>query len=214
MQELSAETEQFLADLQTYAGRQLHFPREVGYLLDLTRTRHLEQVFRDAIFHAKFAVKSKEVMTRIGTDGEGFDKLAAEFQSSIEKTSALLRTVVKEAPEEVKKRFVADFFSLDQRNLTNFVLLLEDLAWIKNWQVDGKPLPIEESIPSSGEHRKNDGGRGVAGRVRKSSILAVVLMVVLLVADPPVSVLGWGAAILVCVLLLFIVIESRTLSRN
>jgi hypothetical protein len=208
MQELNAETKQFLADLQAYAGRHLNFPLEVGHLLDLARKRHLEQVFRDIIFHAKFAVKSKEIMSRIGADGEGFDKLSTEFQNSIEKTSALLKTIVKESPEEIKQRFVNDFFSLDHTSFANFTGLLEDLSWVKNWEVDGKPMPLENTL--SDEHTGDDVPGAESGRVRKSSILGLTLMTLLLIIDPPVSYLGWSVAIVVDLLLLYIVVASRT----
>ena len=212
MQELRTETTQFLADLQSSAGRQLHYPREVGQLVDLAHERHLEQVFRDAIFQAKFAVKSKEIMARIGTGGEGFDKLSAEFRNSVEKASALLRTIVKESPDELKQHFVGDFFGLDQGSFANFVRLLEDLGWVKNWEVDGKPFPFDAGRAE--ETVRNNAGGDSFARIRMSSVLGLILMIVLLMADPPVSFLGWAAAILVCFLLFFIAVASGTKSKT
>ncbi|MEK6565960.1 MAG: hypothetical protein AABZ41_04560, partial [Bacteroidota bacterium] len=102
-------------------------------------------LFNDAIFHAKFVVKSQDVMKRIGPTGEGYDKLSTEFSASVEKASALLKTLVKEAPDEVKQQFVRMFFSMDQDSLSRLMRLFADLSWVKNWQVDGRPLPYSDS---------------------------------------------------------------------
>jgi hypothetical protein len=208
VENLHTDTRQFLDELGAFVGRPLSFPLEVGLLLDLARKHRLDQTFRDAIFHAKFAVKTKDIMGRIGTDGEGFDKLSTEFQNSVEKTSALLKTIVKESPEEIKHRFANDFFSLDQTSFANFTRLLEDLSWVKNWDVDGKAMPLENT--SSGERTGRDVSGRESGRVRKSAILGLILMIILLIIDPPVSYLGWSAAIIVDVLLLYIALAART----
>lgn len=138
---LRPETIRFLEDLEHFAGRKLMLREQVGQLLDLARGQGKMQVFEDLVFHAKFLSKSFDLMKRIGRDGDGYDKLAAEFQSGLEKTNALTKTLVKESPDQVKSRFIEDFFRLDQEGLSAFMNLLRDLSWVKNWMVDEKPLP-------------------------------------------------------------------------
>lgn len=139
--EIRNETRQFLHDLERHAGKKLFFPEEIGNLVDLARTPGKLELLEDAIFHAKFITKSYGVMKRIGADGEGYGKMAGEFQASMEKVSTLLRTLVKESPDDVKGKFVRIFFSLDQESMSRLVNLLHDLTIVKNWRVDGKPLP-------------------------------------------------------------------------
>ncbi len=210
--QIQSGTLKFVEQLQEYSGRRLNFPEEIGKLVELATIQHHDELFRDAIFHAKFAVKSKEIMGRIGRDGEGFDKLSTEFQNSIEKTSALLKTIVKESPAEIKQHFVKDFFSLDQASFASFMKLLEDLSWVKNWEVDGKPLPLNDSHAENST--RHDHTREEFSRVRKSSILGMVLMLLLLIIDPPVAFLSWGIAVVVVMLFLYIAIASRILGKN
>ncbi len=207
-----SDIKQFLDDLSAFASRRLKFPGDLTALLECAQERHLEQVFLDAAFHAKFAVKTKEIMVRIGQNGEGYDKLLTEFQQSIEKTSALLKTLVKEAPAKVKEHFVSEFFALDQKSFANFNGLLEDLSWVKNWEVDGKPLPFNQG-PAL---RKASGDQSKAelSQLKKSSILALALAILLLVIDPPVSYLGWGIGIVVILLLLYITLALRIVQKN
>jgi hypothetical protein len=151
-------------------------------------------------------------MSRIGMDGEGFNKLSAEFQSSIEKTSALLKTIVKESPDDIKQHFVSNYFSLDQAAFANFTRLLEDLGWVKNWQIDGKPMPLDNT--QSGDSSGDDVSAEQSGRVRKSSVLGLILMIILLIVNPPVSYLGWSIAIAVDLLLLYSAVASRTTKKT
>ena len=135
------ETERFLAALELSANRKFRFRSEIGILLDEARRAQKMQVFEDIAFFAKFLSKSYDLMKRIGPDGEGYDKVAGEFRSSIEKSTTLMKTLVKEAPDEIKQQFSGKFFHLDQDSLSALMSFMKELAWVKNWTVDGKELP-------------------------------------------------------------------------
>jgi hypothetical protein len=101
--------------------------------------------FNDAIFLAKFITKTMGVMKRIGVDGEGYDKLSAEFQLNIQKVSALLKEILEVAPEQARRNMAPFFLSLTQESLEHLMILLSDLAIVKNWVLDGKQLPGESA---------------------------------------------------------------------
>ncbi len=221
--DLKSNTRQFIEDLQKYSSRRLVFPQQVGYFIDQATLQGLEQLFRDVIFQAKFAVKTKEIMSRIGRDAEGFDKLSTEFQNSIEKTSTLLKTIVKESPDEIKQLFVKDFFGLDQASFARFLSLLEDLSWVKNYEVDGQPLPLsrnplkrspDDRHEQSSEENMAEQSVGDISRIRNGSAFGLVLMVLLFFVDPPVTFLGWGLAIVVVLLLFYIAIVSHAFTKK
>lgn len=137
----SPETAKFVKELEAYSNRKLIYRDEVSQLLELARSTNRIQVFEDAVFLSKFITKALEVMKRIGPQGEGYDKMAGEFRESVEKANALIKTLVKDSSDEVKNHFSRKFFGMDQVGLTEFLGFLRDLAWVKNWMVDGKPLP-------------------------------------------------------------------------
>ena len=213
-----SETEKFMGDLQAFAHRRLNFPGEVAQILEETAKNSLDQVFADAIFHAKFATKTREILGRIGPQGEGFDKLSTEFTNSVEKTTSLLKTIIKESPQEIKNHFVDDFFGMEQASFGNLLKLLEDLSWVKNWQVDGHPLPfpgnammkstVARPVVGSDRHKSLDPG-GDFARIRNGAALGFVLMIVMAVVDAPVTLLGWALALLVALLLVGITIVSH-----
>lgn len=143
--QLRSETESFLHELEVFSNRKLLFRTEVGTLVDLAAQSKRTELLDDVIFYAKFLTKTFDIIKRIGKDGEGYDKLASEFQTTLEKASTLLKTIVKDASEEEKRHFVDLFFGMDQESLSLLLDLMRDLSWVKNWQVDGKPIPYGSS---------------------------------------------------------------------
>jgi hypothetical protein len=135
------ETGQFLKELEAYAKITLRFKEEIGLLLDQSRESGKMQVFEDVVFFSKFVSKSHELIKRIGPGGEGYDKLSAEFQSGIEKTTSLLKTIVKEMPEDMKIRFMGRFFGMDPDSFASLMALVRELSWVKNWMLDRRKVP-------------------------------------------------------------------------
>lgn len=213
--DLKSDTHRFIEELQDHFSRKLAYPREVGFLMEQALVRNMEDVFRDAIFQAKFVTKTREVMNRIGREGDGFDKLSSEFQSSIEKSSALLKTIVKESSEEIKQPFIKEFFGLDQESFGNFLKLLEDLSWVKNFELDGKTLPLGGSATEGvRQHSHNPSSREDLIRIRNGAVLSIVMMILLFFVDAPVTFLGWGLAIVVALMLLYIAVTSHRIVRK
>jgi hypothetical protein len=138
---LRAETVSFLHELERFSDRTLSFRDEIGLLIEVADQKGKMGAFNDAIFLAKFITKSIGVMKRIGVDGEGYDKLSAELQSNTQKVSALLKEILEVAPEEARRSMAPFFLSLTHESLEHLVLLLSDLAIVKNWVLDGKQLP-------------------------------------------------------------------------
>jgi len=135
------ETSEFIENLERHANRKLNYPQEVAQLVDFARQANTIGLFEDAIFHAKFITKSYGVMKRIGVDGEGYDKLSAEFQASLQKIATVLKELLQHAPAEIGAQYETAFFSVNQESLSRLMSLINDLALVKNWRVDGKPLP-------------------------------------------------------------------------
>lgn len=137
---IRAETVKLIESVELHAGRKMKYAAEVGELLDCAHLGGRLPAFEDLIFQAKFAIKTLGVMKRIGSDGEGYEKLATEFGSSLEKVSTLLKELVNAYPQEDGQKFHATFLAFDQESLSKLLDLLGDLALVKNWSVDGHSL--------------------------------------------------------------------------
>lgn len=130
-------SEIILSDIRTLAAGRLHFPEEVAVLVRACAGVECWQDVLTLSFHAKFIVRASEVMKRIGTQGEGYDKLSAEFSGQMETARALLHGILEHVPE-IKVSFEERFFALTPVSFQNFVKFMQDISWIKNREIDNR----------------------------------------------------------------------------
>jgi hypothetical protein len=138
---LRPQTLDFIRELERSSNRKLFFPNDVGHLLEATRQHQKMEAFEEAIFFAKFVTKSAGVMKRIGPDGDGYDKLSLEVQTGIQKASSLLKSISESCPDNVGQQQSTMFFAMSHEALERLMKLFADLALVKNWVLDKKPLP-------------------------------------------------------------------------
>lgn len=130
------ETEQFLRSLQTFSGGKLTRQPDLGILMDAARSGGAQATLEQLSFHAKFAVKAYGIMQRIGRDGEGYDRLAAEFSDNITIVTGHLHTLLGAVEADDKTLFESRYLEMSAESLQNLLELLGDLAWYKNWLID------------------------------------------------------------------------------
>ena len=130
------ETQAFLDEVEKSTGRKFLFRYEVELLVEIADQRSMRQVFDDITFYAKFLSHSSTILKRFGPNNDETVKLSVEFKEKLEKTSTLIKTLIKEAPDSVKQQFMARFLSLSHESMNTFLLLLYELSWIKNYLLD------------------------------------------------------------------------------
>ena len=213
----------FLNELELSTGYRFIYPDAVSLILERASLEKKTNIFDDLIFHAKFIVKTQEVMNRIGPTAEGYDKLATEIQTSIEHAIKLIRVLIEstEQMEEFEKRY----FIIETESFSRFIKLLSDLSWIKNWQIDGKTLPYQlqsenitisennNDLPTDTKRHANQSMVSLS-RILKCAVLALVLMMLVLLLDPPVTVLGWMLSLGISALLAYIIMNSMLFMRK
>jgi hypothetical protein len=130
-------SEIILADIRTLAAGKLRFPDELSTLVRSCAGSERWQDVLTLSFHAKFIVRASEVMKRIGSQGEGYDKLSDEFSGQMETARALLHGILEHVPE-IKVSFEERFFALTPVSLQNFLKFMQDISWIKNREIDNR----------------------------------------------------------------------------
>lgn len=133
---VSQETASLVASLQVYSQRKLRHADDIASLIELSRLRNEAQVLDNLCFLSKFLVNTRNVMERIGKEGEGYDKLSFQFAENLEKASTFVRLLIKEAPEEVKRHFASIYFGMTPDGFSSLMELLYDISWLKNWNID------------------------------------------------------------------------------
>lgn len=137
--ELSRSTRELLALIVTFSGNRLTRQNDLGALIEVAHRTGRTTALDELSFHAKFISKSYGIMKRIGKDGEGYDKLLDEFNTSLAKARTLTSTLLGDATADVETRFAATYLAMTAEALQNFLALLYDLSWYKNWLIDKAP---------------------------------------------------------------------------
>lgn len=219
------DIEEFVSEIEVFSKSKLNYPLEVGEILQITIQSGLINEFEELIFMSKFLIQTYGVMQHTGIEAEGFKNLSKEFDSSLNKSMDLLKNLVGRAAAEVTQKYSDTFFATEIESLDSLMKLFSDLKWIKNWQIDGKPLPYQvkskiksiikenEGLQKKEEQRIYQSTKSLS-LIQKSALLAAVLIVLLLLVDPPVTILGWILSVGITVLLAYIIIQIMFLTRN
>ena len=136
--ELSTVTASLLSELDTFSGGTLAHRPDLGILLESGRAGPERGLLDELSFFSKFLHRTYGIMTRIGRDGEGYDRLANEFSEVVAKARALVTSLIAESPPDVRERFTATYLAMTQEGLENLLSLCRDLSWYKNWLIDTK----------------------------------------------------------------------------
>ena len=212
----------FIIHLEQFANRKFEYSNEISELLNIAEQNDRLELLEDLIFQAKFAVKTQDVMKRIGPGSEPFEKLASEFQHSIRLSMELIQQLV--GSSEVEEKFNNEYLRTETESFSKLLKLLSELLWLKNWQVDGRPLPYEKRfaefirnyVPvnnsvhtAAQKDRKMD-----PNRILKSIVLCTLLYLIFLLVDPPISTLGLILSLGILGLLAYISIEVHYLIKS
>jgi hypothetical protein len=135
---LSSPTIALLDTLDTLSRRRLSRREDLGVLLDLGTPPGGVPVLDDLSFRAKFLTRTFGIMQRIGREGSGYDRLESEFAAVLEVVRGHLRTLLGDAPDDVRDRMTASYLALTPGGMSNLMELLGDLTWYKNWLLDRK----------------------------------------------------------------------------
>jgi hypothetical protein len=136
--ELSTVTASLLSELDTFSGGTIARRSDLGILLESGRVQPERALLDEVAFYSKFLHRTYGIMTRIGREGEGYDRLANEFSEAVAKTRGLLTSLIAGSPEDVRERFTAAYLAMTQEGLENLLSLCHDLSWYKNWLIDSK----------------------------------------------------------------------------
>jgi hypothetical protein len=218
---ISPDIAEFVADLEIFAKRKLNYPVEVGELLQTVNQSGLIDDFKELIFHSKILIKTQEIMKRIGPGMDGFTKLSNEFQLSIKKSIDILSRLLEKAPSDVARKLTDMFIGMDTDRFNQLLKLSSDLNLIKNWQVDGKPLPYtmepEVNISLQNTVKINMSEEKISSllvQIQKSAILCTILFLLFLLIDSPVTILGWILSMGIITFLLYIIFQIYLMKKT
>ena len=132
-------TNSLLEKIQSFSGGRLARPADLGVLIEIAARDDKQRELHDLSFAAKFVTKAFGIMQRIGPAEEGYERLLNEFNENIRKVTDLVHSLIDTAGEDIKRNFTVEYLAPTHESFANLLLLLGDLGWLKNWNIDHKP---------------------------------------------------------------------------
>jgi hypothetical protein len=133
-------TLEILSALDTLSGGRLGRREDLASLLEATPGDR-RALLDNLSFHAKFLVRARGIMERIGRDGEGYDRLASEFAASLAIVRDLLGRILEHSADGVRKELADRYLAMTPQALADLMVLCGDLRWYKNFLIDRGPSP-------------------------------------------------------------------------
>ena len=133
---LRQTTKTLLLQINEVSGKTLKRSLDLGALLQIAEEHALQEQLDDLAFSAKFISKSFELMQRIGKDGNGYEKISAEFSSQIKRSQDILKKLLESADAVTKAHFSGSYLEMNTLTMQNLMQLYHDLRWYKNYQID------------------------------------------------------------------------------
>jgi hypothetical protein len=138
--ELNPATVSLLSELETFSGGKITRRSDLGMLLECGRSGPDRDVLDELGFFSKFLHRTYGIMMRIGPGGEGYDRLSREFTGAVEKTRALMTSLIAKSRGDERETFTGTYLAMTQEALDNLLALCHDLSWYKNWLIDSHRL--------------------------------------------------------------------------
>ena len=132
------ETQFYLNEVEKFAQRKFQFRHEISLLVESAALHSQQHVLDEITFLAKFSVNASNILKREGAGKEETSKLEREFKQNLEKSSSLIRELISDIPDDERNMFISRFLSLTHEGMGNFMKLMYELSWLKNYSLDTK----------------------------------------------------------------------------
>lgn len=136
--QISDETKSFINEVNIFSKNRLQKIEDLEILTELSEKDNNQNVFNDIIFISKFMTNALTIMKRIGVAGDGYDKLITEYNKGMNDVKSKIELIINNLDSEKKDRFNKKYFQITHESMSNFVILLSDLTWVKNWKLEFK----------------------------------------------------------------------------
>ena len=128
--------ETLLLEIEKRNGKSFSFRQHVMNIIEVSCLSEMSDTFYRLIFLGKFLHNTNNMMNRIGKEGEGYEKLLNEFIDRTNEVVNILKKFVDVTSEEIRNELQNYKNIQTESGFKNFIKLMEDLSWLKNFELD------------------------------------------------------------------------------
>lgn len=124
-----------------FSGGRLKEKEAFEFLLSIAIENDLMDLIDEIAFHSKFLWRVFSFLES-GRKFEEIDeevykgRIVAQINETVEKIKNLILKVIDAGSEDEKRNFIQKFLRTDMEGFENFINLVNDFYWLKNWKID------------------------------------------------------------------------------
>ncbi len=129
--------------IDKFSNGSLREKDSLEFLLRTAIENETMSLIDDVAFHSKFLWR----LLSFFQSGRKFEEVDEEvyksrifelINESVEKIRNLILKIVSKAPQQERETFVSKFLEVNAQSFGNFVNLVHDFYWLKNWKIDNE----------------------------------------------------------------------------
>ncbi len=129
--------------IDKFSNGSLREKDSLEFLLRTAIENETMSLIDDVAFHSKFLWR----LLSFFQSGRKFEEVDEEvyksrifelINESVEKIRNLILEIVSKAPQQERETFVSKFLEMNAQSFGNFVNLVHDFYWLKNWKIDNE----------------------------------------------------------------------------
>ena len=140
------QAESLIAEIELLRGKRFSHKDVIENIVKISCDNETIGIFNRLIFLAKFLHNTHRMMNRIGKEGEGYKKLLSEFIGNANEAIGILKKIADVTSEEFRNELQLFMNIQTKTDLENFLKLMEDLSWLKNFELDSNCKICEDLI--------------------------------------------------------------------
>jgi hypothetical protein len=133
-----------ITDIEKLNGKNLSNRSEISMIIETSKLHVMVDTFNRLIFLGKFLFNTHKIMNKTGKDSEGYEKLSNEFQDNSKLFLQDLEAIIDMSAEDSKDCLMRLISFQNTTVFNNFMLLIEDLSLLKNYEIDTHRKILEE----------------------------------------------------------------------
>ncbi len=136
MIEPSQPTKSLIEEIDALSGNTLAYKEALALLVEIAYMHTQVATLDNISFQGKFVHKAYRILQRTGNKDENSQRLAQEFQLSIEKIRQMIAELLSFAPPDIQREFQQQFLDLTSEAFDRLLAFCNDLSWYKNYTLD------------------------------------------------------------------------------
>ncbi len=124
-----------------FSGGKLREKDAFEFLLSVAIENNLMDLIDEIAFHSKFLWRTFSFL-KSGRKFEEVDegiyrgRIVAQINETVEKVRSLILRIIDAGSEEGRRNFAEKFLGVETKSFENFINLVHDFYWLKNWKID------------------------------------------------------------------------------